>query len=90
MASATFDVESYTVGILHGGDQHPGGLSSSLVRRWRTVYGRVPSVHFYDDDPERLGFVTNVDQLNFNGHSIYTVEGKILPFGMTCFVMRHR
>jgi hypothetical protein len=71
MPESTFDVESYTVLTSHsqGGVSFRNvGLSSTALAHGIRIRA---SVYFLENKPATLGVVYNVDQPNFNGHSVY-------------------
>ena len=70
---ASFDVESYTVVLTQIGTEVPGAWRSLTLTSPETPHsGRHhASIFFFSDPPPgAIGGVSNVDQLNFDGHEV--------------------
>jgi hypothetical protein len=70
---ASFDVESYTVVLTQIGNEVPGAWRSLTLTSPETPHsGRHhASIFFFSDlSPGMFGRVSNVDQLNFQGHEV--------------------
>jgi hypothetical protein len=73
MPLATFDVESYTVGVAQAGTSANGPWRRIVLVSTALAHGirARANLYFIAGDFANLGVVANVDQPNYNGHSVY-------------------
>jgi hypothetical protein len=70
---ATFDVESYTVITSQIGTELPGAWRNLTLTSAALAHDirHHASLFFFPDLTDSVGHVSNVDQLNFDGHRVY-------------------